>query len=148
MDSLCPLDHLYVSWVKFYSFLYPLSIMTKRGRKCGFFLRFYMLGGVVFHLVRGSVYLLVVLEASFSFLYTGLVTIFTYIMLIFDIYIYMMYVFFTYLSMYCFFSLFIHMFLYVRNLYFCFIHDALMSFVWVLQKDRLWKSIMSWTLFL
>ena len=88
MDSLCPLDHLYVSWVKFYSFLYPLSIMTKRGRKCGFFLRFYMLGGVVFHLVRGSVYLLVVLEASFSFLYTGLVTIFTYIMLIFDIYIY------------------------------------------------------------
>ena len=42
----------------------------------------------MFHLVRGSVYLLVVLEASFSFLYTGLVTIFTYIVLIFDIYIY------------------------------------------------------------
>ena len=38
-------DHLYISRVKFYSFLYPLSIMTKRGRKCGFFLRFYMLGG-------------------------------------------------------------------------------------------------------
>ena len=42
----------------------------------------------MFHLVRGSVYLLVVLGASFSFLYTSLVTIFTYIVLIFDIYIY------------------------------------------------------------
>ena len=39
------LDHLYVSWVKLYSFLYSLSIMTKRRRrKCGFFLRFYMSG--------------------------------------------------------------------------------------------------------
>ena len=42
----------------------------------------------MFHLVRGSVYLLIVLGVSFSFLYTGLVTIFTYFMLIFDIYIY------------------------------------------------------------
>ena len=48
-----------------------------------------LLGGVVFHLVKGSVYLLVVLGASFSFLYLGFFTfIFTYIMLIFDIYIY------------------------------------------------------------
>ena len=47
MDSLCSLDHLYVSRVKFYNFLYPLSIMTKRGRKCGFFLRFYMLWGEI-----------------------------------------------------------------------------------------------------
>ena len=99
MDSLCPLiilDHLYVSRVKFYSFFYPLSIMTKRERKCGFFLRFYMLRGeilafirgLVFHLIRGSVYLLVVLGTSFSLLYTSLVTIFTYIVLIFYIYIY------------------------------------------------------------
>ena len=42
----------------------------------------------MFHLVKGSVYLLVILGASFSFLYTGLVTIFTYIVFIFDIYIY------------------------------------------------------------
>ena len=35
MDFLCPLDHLYVSQVKLYSSLYPLSIMTKRGRNCG-----------------------------------------------------------------------------------------------------------------
>ena len=34
MDSLYPLDHLYVSRVKLYSFLYPLSIMTKRGINC------------------------------------------------------------------------------------------------------------------
>ena len=60
----------------------------------------------MFHLVRESVYLLVVLGASFSFLYTGLVTIFTYIVLIFDIYM-MIYVFFTYLYMCCFFSIFI-----------------------------------------
>ena len=57
-------------------------------------------------------------------------------------------VFFTYLYMCCFFSIFIRMFLYVRNPYFCFTHDALMSFVWVFQKDELWKSIMSRTLFL
>ena len=83
----------------------------------------------MFHLVRGSAYLLVAVGASFSILYTGFVTIFTYIVLIFDIYIYMMYVFFAYLSMCSFFSLFIHMFLNVQNLYFCFTHDALMSFV-------------------
>ena len=57
MDSLCPLiivDHLYVFRVKLYSFLYPLSILTNRGRKCGFFLRFYMLGGEIHTFVRGS----------------------------------------------------------------------------------------------
>ena len=76
----------------------------------------------MFHLVRGSVYLLVVLGASFSFLYIGLVTMFTYIVLIFDIYIYMMYVFFTYHIM-CFFfpSLYTCFLLIVCNLlYFCF----------------------------
>ena len=48
------LDHLYVSRVKLYSFLYPLSIMTKRRRKCGFFLSFYMLRGEIHVFVRGS----------------------------------------------------------------------------------------------
>ena len=43
----------------------------------------------MFHLVRGSVYLLVVLGTSFRFLYTGLMTIFTYIVFIVTyIYIY------------------------------------------------------------
>ena len=47
-------DCLYVSRVKLYSILYPLSIMTKKGRKFGFFLRFYMLGGEIHAFVRGS----------------------------------------------------------------------------------------------
>ena len=38
----------------FYSFLCPLSIMTKRERKCGFFSRFDMLGGEIHAFVRGS----------------------------------------------------------------------------------------------
>ena len=46
------LDHLYVSRVRLFSFLHPLLIMEKRGRKCGFFLRFYMLGGEIYALVR------------------------------------------------------------------------------------------------
>ena len=121
-------DHLYVSRVKLYSFLYPLSIMTKRGRKCDFFLRFYKLGGEIHAFVRGSVYLLVVLGASFSFLYTGLVTIFIYIILYFHIWWWCM---FSSPTSTCvvFFSIFIHMFLYVHNPYFCFTHDALMNFV-------------------
>ena len=63
------------------------------------------------------------------FLYTGLVTMFTYIVLNFDIYTYMMmYVFFTYPFMCCFFSPFIHMFLVlVCNLFISVSHkDALM----------------------
>ena len=51
------------------------------------------------------------------FLYTGHVTMFTYIVLIFDIYM-MMYVFFTYLYMCCLFYLFIHMFLYLYAIFY------------------------------
>ena len=40
-EFLVSLDHLYVSQVKLYSSLYPLSIMTKMGRKCGFFFFFF-----------------------------------------------------------------------------------------------------------
>ena len=93
MDSLYPLDHLYVSWVKLYNFLYPLSIMTKRGRNCGdFVVSFFKIlhargrntclckGEMCFILLGGVL-------TSF-FLYTGLVIMFTYIVLIFDIYIY------------------------------------------------------------
>ena len=93
MDSLFLLDHLYTSRVKLSSFLYPLSIMTKKGRNCGenvvSFFRFYMLGGrntcpckeeMCFISLGGVL-------TSF-FLYTDLVTIFTYIVLIFDIFIY------------------------------------------------------------
>ena len=67
----------------------------------------------MFHLVRGSVYLLVVLGTSFRFLYTGLMTIFTYIVFIFTyiyIYIYMMMYVVLHLSLYVLFlfSLYIH----------------------------------------
>ena len=74
-------------------------------------------------LCKGELCFIFLGGASFSlfFLYTGLVTIFTYIVLIFDIYIYMMYVFFTYLYMCCFFFIFIHMFsLLYAIFYFCF----------------------------
>ena len=105
----------------------------------------------MFHLIKGSAYLFVVLRASFSFLYTGLVTMFTYIVLVFDIYIYMMmmYVFFTYLYMCCFFSIFIHMFLIVWNLLNLF-HTKIPWWVLfkVFQKYRLSKSFLPWTLFL
>ena len=74
------------------------------------------------------------------FLYIGLVTIFTYIVLIFDIYIYvcvcvcvcvMMYFFFTYLYMCCFFSLFMHMLLItcMQSIISVSHKDALMSFI-------------------
>ena len=75
------------------------------------------------------------------FVYIGLVTMFTYIVLIFDIFM-MMYVFFTYLYMCYFFSFFIHMFLIlVCNLLFLF-HTKMPWWVLfkVFQKYRLLKS--------
>ena len=69
-------------------------------------------GEMCFILLRGVL-------TSF-FVYTGLVTMFTYIVLIFDIFM-MTYVFFTYLYMCYFFAFFIHMFLIlVCNLLFLF----------------------------
>ena len=77
------------------------------------------------------------------FLYTGLIIMFTYIVLIFDIYIYMMlYIFFTYLYMCCFFSIFIHIFLIlICNLLFLF-HTKMPWWVLfkVFQKYKLSKS--------
>ena len=120
MDSLYPFDYLYVSRVKLFSFLYPLSIMTKRGRNCdvvSFFKILHVRGRNTF-LCKGELCFILLggMLTSF-FLYTGLVTMFTYIVLIFDIYM-MMYVFFTYLYMCCFFSLFIHMFLYLYTIFY------------------------------
>ena len=113
--SIIP-DHLYVSRVKF-SFLYPLSIMTKRGRSFGeyvvffFFFRFYMLGGEIHIFVRGryvssywgSAYFLLLVHRSCDNVYIHC----NYIWYIY-IYIWCMF-FFTYLYMCCFFSIFIHM---------------------------------------
>ena len=113
MDFLCPLDHFYISRVKFSSFLYPLSIMTKRERNCGDFV---VILKKILHIRRRNTCLCKG-EMCFIFfggvltslfLYIGLVTMFTYILL----FLYMlMYVSFTYPYMCCFFSIFIHMFL-------------------------------------
>ena len=97
MDSSCPLIiFTFLRWNFIASCTLCQSWQKGGENVVFFFLRFYMLAGeirafvrgVVFHLVRGSVYLLVVLGASFSFMYTGLVTMFTYVVLIFDIYLY------------------------------------------------------------
>ena len=111
------------------------KILHVRGRNtflCKGEMCFTLLGGVI---------------TSF-FLYTGLVIMFTYIVLIIDIYIYiyiyiymLIYVFFTYLYMCCFFSLFIHMFLYLYAIfYFCLILRCLDVLFKVFQKYRLSKS--------
>ena len=102
----------------------------------------------MFHLVRGSVYLLVVLGAFFSFLYISLVTMLTYIVLIFEIYIWYMFSF-TYLSMCYIFSFLNTHVSYVCN--FLFLFHIKMPW-WILikmfLKDRMPKSIMPWILFL
>ena len=147
MDSLCPFDHLYVSQVKLSSFLYPLSIMTKRGRKYGenvfFFFKILHVRGRNTCLCKGEMCFILLRGVLTSFfVYTGLVTMFTYIVLIFDIFM-MTYVFFTYLYMCYFFAFFIHMFLIlVCNLLFLF-HTKMPWWVLfkVFQKYRLSKSI-------
>ena len=79
----------------------------------------------MFYLVRGSVYLLVVLGVSFSFLYTGLVTIFTYIVLIFDIYIlHCTYLWYIYIYDVCLLHLSLHV-LFLLSLYTCFFMYAI-----------------------
>ena len=84
------IDHLYVFRVKLSSFLYPLSIMTKRGRNCGeyvvsFFKILHVRGRNTF-LCKGEMcFILLGGVLTSLFLYTGLVTMFTYIELIFFI---------------------------------------------------------------
>ena len=114
--------HINVSQVKHSSFLYPLSIMTKRGRNCGdsmvSFFKILLIRGRNTCLCKGKMCFILLRGVLTSFfLYTGLVTMFTYIVHIFDIYM-MMYVFFTYPYICCFFSIFIHIFLRVCNLLF------------------------------
>ena len=109
------LDHLYVSREKLSNFLYPLSIMTKRGRNCGeyvvSFSKILHVRGRNTFLCKGEMcFILLGGVLTSLLLYTGLVTMFVYIVLIFDIYM-MMYVFFTYLYMCCFFSIFMYMLL-------------------------------------
>ena len=72
--SLIILDHLYVSRVKLSSFLYPLSIMTKRGRncECGFFYKILHVRGRNTFLCKGEM-CFILLGGVFTsfFLYLG-----------------------------------------------------------------------------
>ena len=95
VPPLIILDHLYVFWVKLFSFVYPLSIMTKMGRNCGeyvvffFFFKILHVRGRNAFLCKGEMcFILLGGVLTSLFLYTGLVTMFTYIVLVFDIYIY------------------------------------------------------------
>ena len=106
------LNHLYVSRVKISSFLYPLSIMTKRGRNCGFFFRLYMLRAKIHAFVRGRCASSCQEECLPSSSCTSVLWPFLHTLCLSLIYIYMMmYVFFTYLCICCLFSLFMHMLL-------------------------------------
>ena len=137
MDFLCPLiilDHLYVSRVKFSSFLYPLSIMTKRGRNCGDFVVFFKILHVMGRntcLCKGEMCFILLGGVLHSFfLYIGLVTIIdihcTYLLYMW------LYVFLSPTSyMCCFFSLFMHMLLII----------CMQSIISVLHKDALMNFV-------
>ena len=88
------LNHLYVSQVKLSSFLYPLSNMMKRRRNCGeivvSFDKILHVRGRNTCLCKGEMCFILLGGVFISFfLYTDLVTMFTYIVLM------LMYVFFT-----------------------------------------------------
>ena len=156
MDSLCPLDHLYVSQVKLYSFLYPLSIMTKRGRNveiCGFFLKILHVRGRNICLCKGEMcFILLGGVLTSFFLYLGSCDHFWHKLYLSSLYVD---VCLLHLSLHVFFLfyLFIHMFLIlVCNLIFLF-HTKMPWWVLfkVFQKYRLSKStchkLSSWKVF-
>ena len=131
------LDHLYVFRVKLSSFLYPLSIMTKRGRNCGeyvvsFFKILHVRGRNTF-LCKGEMcFILLGGVLTSLFLYTSLVTIYRHTLYSFSLIYYLcMFFFFTYPFMCCFFSLFIHMLLIICMQFIIFVShkDVLRSFV-------------------
>ena len=92
-----------------------------------------------FILLRGVFTSFVVIGASFSFLYTSLVTILLHTLYFIFIYMMMMYVFFTYLHMCYFFSICIHMFLYVRKFLFLFHTWCLDEFCLSVSKRQTMK---------
>ena len=94
MDFLCPLDHpwssLCLSGKAFY-LLVPFVNHDKKGEKlwriCGFFFKILHVRGRNTSLCKGEMCSILLRGVLTSlFLYTGLVTMFTYIVLIFDIY--------------------------------------------------------------
>ena len=84
------LDHFYVFRVKLSSFLYPLSIMKKRGINCGeyvvsFFKILHVRGRNTF-LCKGEMcFILLAGVLTSLFLYTGLVTIYRHTLYLFSL---------------------------------------------------------------
>ena len=87
MVSFCPLNHLWSSLFLGWIFIASCTLCQswqKEGENVFLFKILHVMGRntclckgeLCFIFVRGSVFLLVVLEASFSFLYTGLMTIY------------------------------------------------------------------------
>ena len=119
----------------------PLIFVTKGGVVLGLRVILYLEEELVqYFFFLGGVYIalrdLVRLMCTFpsfcyiSLLYTSLVTILLHILYFIFIYMMMMYVF-LHLPLHVLFLFYpySHVFFYVCNLYFCFTHDALMSFV-------------------
>ena len=151
MDSLCPLDHhwssLCLSGEAFW-LLVPFVNHDKKGEKlwrlCGFLFKILHVRGRNTFLFKGEMcFILLGGVLTSLFLYTDFVTMFTYIVLIFDIYIYIWWCMFlsptstcvvSFLSPYTWFLLF------VCNLLFLF-HIKMPWWVLfkVLQKYRLSK---------
>ena len=127
------LDHLYAFRVKLFSFLYPLSIMTKRGRNC----REYVVSFFKILHVRERNTFLYKREICFILLGGVLTCSCTLVLwpclhtLCLALIYMMVYVFFTCLYMCCFFSIFMHMLLIfcMQSIISVSHKDALMSFV-------------------
>ena len=136
-------DHLYISRVKRSSFLYPLSIMTKRGRNYGdfvvSFLKILHVRGRNTCLCKGEMCFILLGGVLTSFLlYTGLVTMFTYIVLIFDD------VCFLHLSLHVLVCL-LHLTLHVLFLFYLYtyVSTCMQSIISVSHKDALMSFVSS-----
>ena len=141
-----PWSSLCFSGEVFFLLFVPFINHDKKGRNCGFFFFFLKIlhvrgrntclckGELCFILLRGV--------PTFFFVYIGLVTMFTYIVLIFDIYIYDDVCFFHLPLLVLFlFSLYTHVSLLYAIFYFCFTLRCLDEFCFkVFQKYRLSKS--------
>ena len=130
------LDHLYVFRVKLSSFLYPLSIMTKRGRNCGeyvvsFFKILHVRGRNTF-LCKGEMcFILLAGVLTSLFLYTGLMTIYRHTLYLFSLlYCWCMFLFHLHFHVLFLFFLYTHAsYFFMQYIIFVSHIDALMSFV-------------------
>ena len=134
-SSLIIFDHLFVSRVKLSSFLYPLSIMTKRRRNCGeyvvsFFKILHVWGRNTF-LCKGEMcFILLGGVLTSLFLYIGLVTIYRHSLYLLSLlWCWCMFFFHLPFHVLFLFSLYTHAFYYLYAIYyFCFTQRCLDEF--------------------